>query len=76
LAQQLAARQEGMLDNSVYNLIAQLAEESKSIWRIRNNYLKDSEGDAEAQEFWRSLEQDKQDHIRRLSELLARRVQS
>jgi len=68
--------QEGMLSNSVYDLIAQLAEESKSIWRIRNNYLKDAAGDDEAQEFWSSLEKDKQDHIRRLTELLARRVQS
>ena len=28
-----------MLDNNTYNLMAQLTEESQSLWRIRNNLM-------------------------------------
>ncbi len=76
LGQRMEPSQEGMLSNSVYDLMAQLTEENQSLWRIRNHYKKDAEGDAEVQEFWNFLEKDKQDHIKRLTELLARRIQS
>ncbi len=76
LSQQMEPKQEGMLSNSVYDLMAQLTEENQSLWRIRNYYKRDTEDDAEVQEFWSYLEKDKQDHIKRLTELLARRIQT
>jgi len=68
--------QEGMLSNSVYDLMAQLTEENQSLWRIKNHYKKDAKGDAESTEFWNYLEKDKQDHIKRLTELLEIRLKT
>ncbi len=68
-------KKEGILSNNTYNLMAQLTEENKSLWRIKHNYMKDSTGDEEAKQFWEYLEKDKQDHIKRLTELVAKRVQ-
>jgi hypothetical protein len=69
-------KQEGNLSNSTYDLMAQLTEENKSLWRIKNDYLKNSEGDSEANEFWEYLKKDKQDHIKRLTELLSKRMKT
>lgn len=69
-------KKEGALSNNTYNLMEQLTEENKSLWRIKNNYKKDSAGDEEAKQFWEYLEKDKQDHIKRLTELVAKRVQT
>jgi hypothetical protein len=67
-------KQEGNLSNSTYNLMSQLLEENQSLWRIKNHYKADAKGDSEAEEFWDYLEKDKQDHIKRLTELLAKRI--
>jgi len=67
-------KQEGNLSNNTFDLMQQLLEENQSLWRIKNNYLKDAEGDSEAKQFWNYLEKDKQDHIKRLTELLAKRI--
>lgn len=67
-------RQEGNLSNGVYDLMSQLLEENQSLWRIKNNYKKDSKGDPEAQRFWENLEKDKQGHIKELTNLLAKRI--
>jgi len=69
-------KQEGIFSNNTYNLMAQLTQENKSLWRIKNHYKKDAGGDKEVKEFWEYLEKDKQDHIKRLTELLSKRVQT
>jgi hypothetical protein len=56
--------------------MAQLTMENKSLWRIRNNYKKDAKGDNEVKEFWENLEKDKQAHIKCLTELLSKRMQT
>jgi len=66
--------QEGMFSNDTYNLLSQLTEENQSLWRIKNSYKKDAEGDEESKQFWEFLEKDKQDHIKRLTELLKKRI--
>ncbi len=33
-----------MLENNVYNLMSQMLVESKSLWRIKNEYKRDAEG--------------------------------
>jgi len=68
--------QEGMLSNNAYDLMAQLTEENQSLWRIKNNYKKDAQGDQEAMDFWNFLEKDKQDHIKKLTELLEKRIKA
>jgi hypothetical protein len=66
--------QAGMLSNSAYDLMEQLTKENQSLWRIRNNYKKDSANDREAMEFWNYLEKDKAEHIKRLTELVEKRL--
>ncbi len=72
----LKQERKGMLDNNTYNLLEQLTIENKSLWRIKNNYKKDAAGDQEAMEFWNYLEQDKADHIKKLTELLEKRLKT
>jgi hypothetical protein len=67
-------KQEGNLSNSTYNIMSQLLEENQSLWRIKNNYKNDAVGDSEAEKFWVELEKDKEDHIKRLTELLVKRI--
>lgn len=58
-----------MLDNHVYNLIQQLAEESKTAWRT-TQYINDA-GDCDpCRSFWQKLKADKDDHINDLSAMI------
>ncbi len=59
-----------MLPNHLYNLVHQLIQEHKSLWRIKNHYLQDSQGCEKCQEFWKKLEEDKESHISELLELI------
>lgn len=59
-----------MLDNHVYNLMAQLVEEHKSLWRIKNMYLKDAENCESCKNFWGKMVNDKESHIEELTELI------
>lgn len=59
-----------MLDNNFYNLVEQLSQESKSLWRIENEYIADAEGNTEETAYWKELAEDKKKHINDLKELI------
>jgi len=59
-----------MLDNHLYNLMVQMVEENKSLWRIQNKYLPDSADCPECQTFFQKLAQQKEAVISELSSLL------
>jgi len=59
-----------MEKNNVYNLMHQLTQESKSLWRIKHNYQQDAVGEEE-KVFWTALEKDKESHIEALKRLIA-----
>jgi hypothetical protein len=63
-----------MYDNNTYNLMEQLAQEHKSLWRIKDEYMKDAEGNADCQTFWKKLEVDKETHITELTALLKKHL--
>jgi hypothetical protein len=64
-----------MLKNNLYNLMIQLTQENKSLWRIKNEYLKDAEGcDAECTDFWKKLAADKENHIAELLALVKKNI--
>ncbi len=65
-----------MLDNNTYNLMAQLVEESQSLWRIRNTYKRDASMCNECTDFWNMLEQDKERHVRDLEQLVAEHMRA
>jgi hemerythrin len=59
-----------MMEDHKYNLMAQMVEEHRSLWRITNMYLKDA-GDCEAcKEFWSELAKDKEKHVNDLEKLI------
>ena len=59
-----------MLDNELYNLMAQIVEENKSLWRIKNMYLGEAQGCGECGSFWEKMKEDKEQHITELKELI------
>jgi len=63
-----------MIDNHIYNLILQMTEENKSLWRIKNNYMNDSGDCADCKAFWEMMEKDKEEHISDLRELIKKHI--
>ena len=59
-----------MLDNHLYNLMLQLTQEHKSLWRIKNKYLEDAGSCDHCQAFWKKMEKDKEDHVKELEGLI------
>lgn len=59
-----------MNQNNVYNLMTQVTQEAKSLWRIKNNYLADAQGDDALVGFWQQLADDKEKHIEDLKQLI------
>ncbi|MFH1979405.1 MAG: hypothetical protein ABII97_03420 [Patescibacteria group bacterium] len=59
-----------MFDNHLYNLVNQLAQEHKSLWRIKETYKKDAGSCEECKAFWEELEEDKEKHIEELRKLI------
>lgn len=59
-----------MLDNHLYNLLNQLVEENKSLWRIKKMYKKDSGKCKECKDFWQKMERDKEKNIKELTALV------
>jgi len=64
-----------MLNDPLYNLMEQLCVESKSLWRMENNYCDDC-GDEKELEFWKMMIKDKEEHIADLKELIKARLSS
>lgn len=54
-----------MFENHLYNLFAQITEEHKSLWRIKEYYVKDTTS-AEDQTFWNKVALDKETLIKEL----------
>ena len=61
-----------MLNDHTFDILNQLSQESKSLWRIQNEYLPNAkeEDHDECVAFWERMIEDKQEHIEELSKLL------
>lgn len=59
-----------MMDNHTYNIMKQLVQEHKSLWRIKNNYLKDASGHDDCITFWNELATQKEKVVEELTALL------
>jgi hypothetical protein len=59
-----------MLDNDLYDLLAQAVEENKSLWRIQNYYLADSNHHPEDKGFWGDLWANKEERSDELMNLI------
>ncbi|MEZ4211197.1 MAG: hypothetical protein R3B39_02830 [Candidatus Paceibacterota bacterium] len=58
-----------MTNNNLHNLMSQLTTEQKSLWRIENHYIEESES-SEERSFWEEMREDKKTHIEELKELI------
>ena len=63
-----------MLNNNLYNLNNQLIEESRSLWRIKDTYIRDAEQCGECSQFWQKMVKDKEEHITDLKKLIAEHI--
>lgn len=60
--------------NTLYNLMLQYTVESRSLWRIKNHYPTDAEGDAEAISFWQKMVAEKEAHLAEIKNLIKERI--
>jgi hypothetical protein len=58
-----------MPSNNLHNLMTQLVQEQKSLWRIENNYIAEAES-AEERAFWEEMSISKKAQIEELKNLL------
>ena len=63
-----------MLNNTNYNLMMQIVEEHKSLWRMEQNYQDDASNDEACKEFWGRMITDKKEHIEELTQLIKDRL--
>jgi hypothetical protein len=59
-----------VFENHTYNLMAQMVEEQKSLWRIKRMYKKDAKGCKEDLAFWKKMEKEKEETLNELGMLL------
>ncbi len=59
-----------MTENHLYNLMKQLVQENKSLWRIKKHYVEDAEGCEDCRAFWKKMEEDKETRVKELEELI------
>ncbi len=59
-------------ENNLYNLMNQMTQESKSLWRMQNEYIKDAGRDAELKKFWMYYAKEKEEHLKDLKMLIVK----
>lgn len=62
-----------MYEDALYNLMNQLLQEQKSLWRMENFYLPQAE-DEEEIAFWQRMAGDKLEHVEELTKLIQERM--
>ena len=63
-----------MLDNHVYNLMSQIVEDHRSLWRMRDLYENNSGECAECRELWRGMASSREAELKNMIEILRRHL--
>jgi len=63
-----------MLDNHAYNLMSQIVEDHRSLWRMRDMYENDSGECSECRELWKRLADSRETDLEEMIRLLRRHV--
>ena len=58
-------------ENNLYNLVSQLTQGARSLWRIKNHYLKDAGKSKELKAFWTEVAKEKELLIEDLKTVIA-----
>lgn len=56
-----------MMDNTTYNLMKQLVQEHKSLWRLQQDYELDAKGNPDVEVLWSELAAQKEATIQKLT---------
>lgn len=59
-----------MIDNHIYNLLIQMVQEHKSLWRIKNMYKEDAKSCQECSKIWEEIENSKEEISKKLEKLI------
>jgi hypothetical protein len=59
-----------MMDNHLYNLMNQLTQENKSLYKIKGHYTEDAGDCGDCKAFWGKMVKDKEEHIEELMGLI------
>jgi hypothetical protein len=59
-----------MLDNHLYNLAAQLVEDHRSLWRMRDQYANDAGECSKCREIWEKMAKSRAQELAAMTELL------
>ena len=59
-----------MLDNHLYNIAAQLVEDHRSLWRMRDQYTNDAGECGDCRELWEVMAKNREQELAKLKELL------
>lgn len=62
-----------MEQNNTYNLMNQITQESKSLWRIKHTYSKEAKG-KELKAFWVKLAKEKEATLKEMKEFLKKEL--
>ncbi|PJE57560.1 MAG: hypothetical protein COU82_01240 [Candidatus Portnoybacteria bacterium CG10_big_fil_rev_8_21_14_0_10_38_18] len=62
------------MDNNLYNLMLQLTQEQKSIWRVRKYYIGDAGSCEECRNFWTKFLQQKEDNVNEIRGLIKKHI--
>jgi len=62
------------MDNNIYNLMLQLTQEQKSVWRINKYYTNDSNNSKECKIFWQEFKNQKEQNIQKMKELIKKHL--
>lgn len=64
-----------MKNNNLYNLMTQLTQEARSLWRIKNDYIKDAGKSKEMKAFWTEVALEKEALIADLRKIIAAEIE-
>ncbi len=60
-----------MKNNNLYNLMTQATQEARSLWRIKNEYIKDAGKNKELKAFWTEIALEKEALIADLKKVIS-----
>ncbi len=70
-----SANASSLHDNNLYNLMTQLVQEQKSLWRIKDEYMKDAGKDKDLKAFWAEVAAEKELLIEDLQAIIKMELQ-
>ncbi len=62
------------MENNLYNLMLQYTVEARSLWRIKDDYMKDADSSPESKELWDKLIKDKTENLTEIRSLIKKEI--